>query len=202
MESLIQAVVALLAIANPLGAAIVFSGLTEAMSPAQRRRAALRASAAVLAILTAAALAGTRILEAFGVSLPAFQVGGGLVIVLMGLEMLRGSPTRVQHETTPDDAQDSIFVPFAMPLVAGPGSITTVITLATRAGGWHAELDLLLAVVVTSGVLLGTLVISGWIEERVGERGLRIFLRFLGLILVALGAQFMLGGTREFLQLS
>jgi len=132
----------------------------------------------------------------------AFQVGGGLVIVLMGLEMLRGSPTQVQHEPASDRAQDSILVPFAMPLVAGPGSITTVVTLATRAGGWRAQLGVLIAIAVTSGVLLGTLLVSAWIDDRVGERGLRIFLRFLGLILVAVGAEFVLGGTREYLRLS
>jgi len=76
----------------------------------------------------------------FRYSLPAFGAAGGLVIVLMGLEMLRGTPTRVQHDDQAEpDRDDPIIIPFAMPLVAGPGAITTVITLTAQHEGWPVK---------------------------------------------------------------
>jgi multiple antibiotic resistance protein len=152
----------------------------------------------VFAILALAALGGRGILGTFGISIPAFRAAGGLVILLMGLEMLRGSPTRVQHER-PDESDDAIVIPLAMPLIAGPGAITTVITLTTQSPGWRGQLHALLAVAVTSAVLLVTLLSSNWIGERIAARGQRIFLRFMGLILLSIGAELLLTGVRTFL---
>jgi multiple antibiotic resistance protein len=194
---LVRAIIAVLAIANPLGAVPLFLSLTEYRDAGERRRAAVRAALAVFVILALAALGGRAILATFGISIPAFRAAGGLVILLMGLEMLRGFPTRVQHEPPPD-ADDAIVIPLAMPLIAGPGAITTVITLTTQAG-WRGQLHAFVAVAVTSGVLLVTLLSSNWIGERIAARGQRIFLRFMGLILVSIGAELLLTGVRTFL---
>ena len=199
VEDLVRSIIAVLAIANPLGAVPLFLSLTEFSEPWERRRAAIRAALAVFVILTFAALGGRGILATFGISIPAFRAAGGLVILLMGLEMLRGSPTRVQHERAPDSADDAIVIPLAMPLIAGPGAITTVITLTTQAPGLRGQLHAFVAVAVTSGVLLVTLLSSTWIGERITARGQRIFLRFMGLILVSIGAQLLLTGVRTFL---
>jgi multiple antibiotic resistance protein len=202
VESLVQAVIAVLAIANPIGAAPVFLTLTENARPAERSRAAVRVSVAVLVILTASALFGRVILGAFGISDAAFRAAGGLVIVLMGLEMLRGSPTRVQHDhqaVEEDDADDDVvIIPLAMPLIAGPGAITTVITLVAQRPGPDGILRALLAVAITTVVLFLTLYFAGWLARMVSPRGQRIFLRFMGLILVSVGAQLLLTGTRAF----
>src|SRR5215475_5554678 len=148
MEAYLQSLIALLAIANPIGAAPVFLEIVQGFTPEQKRAAALRASLAVFTILAVASVAGHAILSLFGISLPAFRAAGGLVIVLMGLEMLRGEATRVQQDPgDPEAAEGEILVPFAMPLVAGPGAITTVITLAVayRTSGFpHIPLDALL----------------------------------------------------------
>lgn len=184
-------------IANPLGAVPLFLSLSEDSQPSERRRGAVRAALAVFVILTLAALGGRAVLATFGISIPAFRAAGGLVILLMGLEMLRGSPTRVQHEK--QDSDDAIVVPLAMPLIAGPGAITTVITLTTQSPGWRGQLHALVAVAVTTGVLLVTLLSSSWIGERIAARGQRIFLRFMGLILVSIGAELLLTGVRTFL---
>lgn len=200
MEHLIQSIAAVVAITNPLGAAPVFLTMTRELDSSQRRRAALRATVAVILILGVAAVAGTSILKAFGVSLPAFQAGGGLVIVLMGLEMLRGSPSRVQHDpTAPPGGDDAIIVPFAMPLIAGPGAIATVVTLTSHAQGWRGVADTLVAIAVTAVALIASLISSAWLEGRVKHHGHGLFVRFMGLILVAIGAQLLLGGIRAFL---
>jgi multiple antibiotic resistance protein len=198
VENLVRSIIAVLAIANPLGAVPLFLSLTEQSELPERRRAAVQAALAVFLILACAALGGRVILAVFGISIPAFRAAGGLVILLMGLEMLRGSPTRVQHERAPE-SDDAIVVPLAMPLIAGPGAITTVITLTTQAPGWRGQLHAFVAVAVTSGVLLVTLLSSAWIGRRITARGQRIFLRFMGLILVSIGAQLLLTGVQTFL---
>lgn len=199
MDDLIRSVIAVLAIANPIGAAPIFLSLTDGATPAERRRAALHATIAVLVILTVAALGGRWVLHTFGISFPAFRAAGGLVILLMGLEMLGGSPTHVQHEQGPAAADDAILVPLAMPLIAGPGAITTVITLTTQTGGWRGQANALAAVAVTAAVLYLSLRSAERLAARVSARGQRIFLRFMGLVLVSVGAQLLLTGVRTFL---
>jgi multiple antibiotic resistance protein len=199
VDELIRSTIAVLAIANPLGAAPIFLSLTEESAPAERRSAAVQTTLAVLAILTAAALTGRAVLATFGISIPAFRAAGGLVIVLMGLEMLRGSPTRVQHEPgVPLASEDAILVPLAMPLIAGPGAITTVVTLTTESPGLRGQVTALVAVAVTAAVLLVTLLSASQLASRISARGQRIFIRFLGLVLVAVGAQLLLTGVQTF----
>lgn len=209
MESVVQAVIAVLAIANPIGAAPIFLSLTDDLAPLERQQAATRVAVAVLIILTASALFGRVVLGAFGISDAAFRAAGGLVIVLMGLEMLRGTPTRVQHDAQPagaarssEDQQDAILVPLAMPLIAGPGAITTVITIVTQRPGATGIVRALVAALVTAVVLLVTLRSATWLERVITARGQRIFLRFMGLILVSVGAQLLLTGTRAFFAIS
>jgi multiple antibiotic resistance protein len=199
MRDYFQAIVALLAITDPIGAVPVFIALTRELDPRQRRRSALRGTLAAIVILTVAALAGRAILQVFGISLPAFQAAGGLVIVLMGLEMLSGRPTRAQqYEDNPRQDPDPILVPFAMPLIAGPGAITTVITLAVREPGWSQQPRVLIAIAVTGLILYLMLLSASWLSDRVGPRGQSIFLRFMGLILVAVGAHLLLSGVVSF----
>lgn len=199
MATLLQDIVALLAISNPLGALPVFLAITEGLAAADRSRAGLRAALAATIILAAATLAGRPVLAAFGISMPALQAAGGLVILLMGLEMLHGAPTRVQHDERGQQASaDRVLVPLAMPLLAGPGAITTVLTLSSRAGGWSDTMMLLLAVVMV-GVTIGIILLSAArLGSLLGARGQRILLRFMGLILAAVGAEVLLAGVYTF----
>src|SRR5574337_474233 len=159
MNEFLQAFVSLLAITNPIIAAPMFLGIVAGMPLAARRRAAGQAAMAVLAILAGAAIGGRYILELFGISLDAFRTAGGLVIILVGLEMLRGSPSGIQQDhASPEDAQDRIVVPFAMPLVAGPGAITTAITLSVAyPSRLYLPIIALLASVATAVILWITL---------------------------------------------
>jgi multiple antibiotic resistance protein len=199
MASLLQDIVALLAISNPLGALPVFLAVTEGVTSTERSRAALRTAMAATIILAVSALAGRPILAAFGISMPALQAAGGLVILLMGLEMLHGAPTRVQHEEPGEQsAADRVLVPIAMPLLAGPGAITTVLTLSSRAETWRETMMLLLAV-VTVGTTIGVILASATrLGTLIGCRGQRILLRFMGLILAAVGAEVLLLGVYTF----
>lgn len=198
MATLLQDIVALLAISNPLGALPVFLAITEGMTPAERRRAGLRAAFAATTILAAAALVGAPILAAFGISMPALQAAGGLVILLMGLEMLHGAPTRVQHDDETQSRADRVLVPLAMPLLAGPGAITTVLTLSSGVEALTETIALLMAVVAVGVGIAGILASATRLAGLLGSRGQRILLRFMGLILAAVGAQLLLAGVHSF----
>lgn len=195
IESFAQATIAVVAIANPLGAAPIFLGVTEGVGDAERSRLAVRATLAVFFILVASTLVGRPLLSALGISLPAFRAGGGLIILLMGLEMLRGQRTRVQDPRKLDeDVEDTVMVPFAMPMVAGPGAITTVITLASHEG--RAPVLVVIAAIAAMCVFLFVVLRSAtWLDRRISQRSQRIFLRFMGLILVAMGVQFVADGA-------
>ena len=198
MTSLLQEIVALLAITNPLGAVPVFLAITESLSAAERTRAGLRAAFAVALILGIAVLAGRPVLAAFGVSMPALQAAGGLVILLMGLEMMHGAPTKVQHDQEPQRAQEQVMIPLAMPLLAGPGAITTVLTLTSRAATWSEIAILLIAVGVVGAAIALVLASAARVGGLIGYRGQRILLRFMGLILAAVGAEVLLAGIYTF----
>lgn len=199
MSTLLQDIVALLAISNPLGAVPVFLALTDGSAPGERRRAGLRAAVAATLILSIVALAGRPLLAAFGVSMSALQAAGGLVILMMGLEMLHGAPTRVQHDNAGEQSTaDRVLVPLAMPLLAGPGAITTVLTLSSRVGTWGDTLMLLLAVLLVGATIAFILLSASRLGTVLGMRGQRIFLRFMGLILAAVGAEILLAGVYTF----
>lgn len=199
IEHFIQATIAIVAICNPLGAAPVFLALVGDVEPLKLRYAALRVSLYIFMILFIATLAGSGLLKLFGISLSAFQAGGGLIVLLMGLEMMKGRPTHVQHESLQDDETDQLLVPLAMPLIAGPGSIATVMTLTAHNPDLMGHISVVLAVLVEAILMFIFLSASVWLEKRVSERGQRIFLRFMGFILVAMGAQMTLTGIKSFL---
>lgn len=198
MPSFTQDIVALFAITNPLGAVPVFLAITGAVSPRERSRAAIRAASAVVIILGIVALAGKALLAAFGISMPALQAAGGLVVLLMGLEMLRGTPTRVQHDQEPESRHEQILIPLAMPLMAGPGAITTVLTLSSRVTAWPEMALLLTAVTIVGLAILTVLLSADRVAGLIGSRGQRILLRFMGLILAAVGAEILLAGVYTF----
>lgn len=199
MDYFIQALAAIVAISNPIGAVPIFLGLTDGWDAQLQRRAAFRTALYVLLILVTATLAGNGLLGLLGVSTAAFQTGGGLVVLLMGLEMMTGRPTQVQHDRADtDDGDDPILVPLAMPMIAGPGAITTVITLTARDPGLPGQLTVMAAITLQAALLFLALFFALWVHERVSHRGHRVFLRFLGLVLVTMGAQLLLDGLKQF----
>jgi multiple antibiotic resistance protein len=200
MNDFLQAFVSLLAITNPIVAAPLYLGIVAGMAPEAKRRGTLQASLAVFAILATSTLFGRAVLELFGISMEAFRSAGGLVIILVGLEMLRGRVSGIQQdEASPNDPRDRLFVPFAMPLVAGPGAITTALTLAiSYPSQLHIPIVPLLAAMASSAVLWLVLRLSVSRHSLVSPRAERIITRFMGLILVAIGFQIGLQGLRDF----
>jgi multiple antibiotic resistance protein len=155
----------------------------------------------VIIVLGVAAVGGTRILDLFDISFPAFRTAGGLVIILAGLEMLRGTGTGITSvRDTPGEVEDHLWVPLVMPLIAGPASITATITLAL---GETAEqlvipVGTLIAVLVAALAVLAILLLASTLSSVLSRRAIRIFERFSGLLLIAVGFQMGLAGVRDF----
>lgn len=208
LQTILAALVALLAITNPIGAVPVFLEITEGTTSVQRRRDALRASVIVVAILAVSVIGGQVVLGFFGISVEALRAAGGLIIVLMGIEMLGGSVPRLQsHQGGPTTsshgqeggAEDSLVVPFAMPLVAGPGAIATAVTLAAKTDSIIGVAETLIAVAAVGMILFSALAVSELIGKHISQRGHAILMRFLGLILTAIGVQYVLLGAQAVL---
>jgi multiple antibiotic resistance protein len=186
----------LIVILDPLAAVPLFLGLTHGLSTEQRTRAAALTVFTVLSALVAAALFGDTLLRVIGTSLASFRVGGGIVLLLMALAMLRGQPEPVSSNTTEAvREQESVaVVPLGIPLLAGPGAISTVIIEMDRSTTpLHLPL-VILCIVAISGVLWLTLRLAVPIGARLGRLGLNILHRLLGLLLSAIAVEIMANG--------
>ncbi len=199
---LISAFVTLFVVIDPIGTAPLFLALTQGMGPAQRRIVGLRACGIAALLLAAFGVAGEDFLRFIGISMPAFQIAGGLLLFLTALDMLfdRRSERRRNHADEGDGAlaDDPSVFPLAMPLIAGPGAMATMVLLINDAGGGARALALITAVmlVVIALVLLAFLA-AGPLERVLRRTGTMVLTRLFGLLLSALSVQFVLNGAAE-----
>ncbi len=192
---------ALLVILDPFAALPIFLTLTQGYSQESRSRAALTATLAVTAVLILAALVGEPLLRAMGTSLASFRVGGGIVLLIMSLAMLRGEQDQVRataSETIEAGAKGAIaVVPVAIPLLAGPGAISTVIIEMHRGSGIYHGVIVLAVILVLSIVLWSVLRLATPISAHLGPIGLNIINRLFGLVLTAIAVEITANGLRE-----
>lgn len=201
IDHILYGSVALIALTNPLAEMPFFLTATDGLTPYARRVAAVKVAVGVAVVLAVSALGGTRILELFDVSFAAFRTAGGLVIILAGLEMLRGHGSGLTSvSASPGDEEDHLWVPLVMPLLAGPASITATITLALEETSGTAPVPAatLVAVVVAAAAVLVILMATATLTSSLSRRAIRIFERFSGLILIAIGFQMGLSGIQQF----
>ena len=198
---LITALVALLVVIDPIGLAPLFVALTAGMSPQRRRAIGIRACVVAFAILLVFSIFGEGILTFAGISMDAFRIAGGILLFLTALDMLfERRQKRREDRADEDEGHDddpSVF-PLAIPLIAGPGSIATIILLVGQTegtAGYFAVMGVLLAVFVLVFVLfLGATAI----ERLLGKTGITVITRLLGMLLAALSVQFVLDGLSSF----
>jgi len=195
--------VGLLAVVNPLGALPIFLSMSNKDDPQTEMRTINRASVAVALILLVAAFAGESLLSFFGITINAFRTAGGLLILLMGIAMLHGKQSHVKHE--PSEAKEVnvkegiSVVPLAIPLMAGPGAISLVILDANKVHGWLGEMKLVFAILSVAIIAWLVLLIAEKMRDKLGTIGLNIVTRIMGLILAAIGVQFMADGIKHLL---
>ena len=202
LELVFNIFVTLLVVVDPLGMAPIFVGLTRGRSDAYRREAAIRGTLLGAAILFLFAFAGQALLGALGIGFPAFRIAGGALLFLLSLDMIFGRTSGVRHtveegEEAADEAGDDVSVfPLAVPLIAGPGSLTTVL-LYTGGGGAlqvAAFLGVLLLVLLMT---LTSLLLAPSVMKVFGETGADVLARVLGVLIAALAVQFVLDGIKQ-----
>ena len=184
----------LLTIINPLSVAPVFVSMTEGAAPAERRRAALRASGVALAVLLVFAVGGGLIFRVFGITIDAFRIAGGILFFAMSMRMLTGAGTR--DETADPSASDPSVVPLGMPLICGPGAISTVMVLMGQSATVYQVVSVLLAILFAIVATAVVLMVSPVVMRRLGKTGVELTTRVMGLIVCVIGIQFVIDGIR------
>jgi multiple antibiotic resistance protein len=197
---LLKPLIALLAIVNPIGVVPFFIHFTQRMNGLQRARTMKVSAFSAFMVISVSALAGLRIIEFFGISIASFQVGGGVLLLISSLQMLNAQPA----DTQPSDMSEGddkvnagasiAVVPLTIPLLTGPATISTMVIYAQRTRHWWE-----LAVLVGYGVVVGLAVYlafmaSGRISRLLGQTGINIMTRLMGLILAALAVEIMADG--------
>lgn len=198
-EFVFNAFVTLLVVVDPLGLAPIFAALTRGFSERQKRESAIRGTILGAAILIAFAVVGNALLGALGIGLPAFRIAGGILLFLLALDMIFARPSGMRSSTVREQEEESYqqdisVFPLAIPLVAGPGGITTVLLYT---GGGPTQLGLFLAVLfVVLFLTLISLLLAPRIMRLFGETGANVLSRVLGVLLAALAVQFVIDGIR------
>ena len=197
---LLKPLIALLAIVNPIGVVPFFIHFTQGFTSEQRRRTIRVASFTAFLVVAISAVAGLRIIEFFGISIASFQVGGGMLLLISAIQMLQAHPAETSKDDVDEgaskaDAGASIaVVPLTIPLLTGPATISTMVIYAQKTRSWWE-----LGVLVGYGVVIGAaaflaLSASGRIAKLLGQTGINIMTRLMGLILAALAVEIMADG--------
>ena len=200
---LLKPLIALIAIVNPIGVIPFYIHFTDGFNPEQRRRTIRVAALSAFLVIAVSAVAGSRIIEFFGISLASFQVGGGLLLLLSAMQMLNAQPAESRKEDLHEgsdkvDAGDSIaVVPLTIPLLTGPATISTMVIYAQKSRHWWE-----IAVLVGYGVAIGLVVwgafgLAGRIGGVLGKTGINVMTRLMGLLLAALAIEVMSDGLTK-----
>jgi len=202
-EALIIAFTTFFATIGPVDVAVVYGALSREMTSDQRRRTAVRAVFLASCLLFAFALFGQILLDRLGISIPALRTAGGILLFLVGLDMVFARHSGVAS-TTPDEdreareRKDIAVFPLATPLIAGPGAIGAAILLMTNTGGdLYQQLAVMAALGVVLLLTLLLLLVSGQVHRLLGVTGMNVVSRIFGVLLTALAVQFVFDGIKE-----
>lgn len=195
------AFVLLLVVIDPFGLTPMFSALTAGKPPVERRRTAVKAVAIAALILTLFVFTGSLLFDYLGIGMAAFRIAGGGLLFLIAVDMLfvrhTGLTSTTLRERSEAARRDDVAVfPLAIPLIAGPGALTTVMLL-TRDQPLVQVLMVLVLTLAVLAITLGMFLAAGRVERLLGETGINVITRLLGILLAALAVQFALDGLRE-----
>jgi multiple antibiotic resistance protein len=186
---------------DPFAALPTFLAVTAGVDAPRRRKMAWKASVTALVVLSAFAVAGQFIFRMFGITLPAFEIAGGIILLLIGLDMLaaKRSPTQESSAEAAEAAlkEDAGIVPLGIPMLAGPGAITSVMVLVGQAQTRWQMVAILASIFITAAICYLVLGNSGRVARALGETGVRILVRIMGLLLVALAVQYFVNGMAD-----
>jgi multiple antibiotic resistance protein len=197
----LKSLAALISIVNPVGAIPVFIKLTDSQSVAERNRTSLRSAVTTAMVLLTALALGETILAFFGITIASFRVGGGILIMLIAFSMLHAQTSKAQH--TVEEVQDSMerdtvaVVPLGIPLLAGPGAISTIILSAQRHASAPHYLILMAEILLVALAVWLSLRSASFIAGFLGRTGINIVTRIMGLIMTAVGVEFIATGLKQ-----
>ncbi len=195
---LLKTGVALFAIVNPIGSIPIFISATNGWSSKDRNRITNLVAITVFSVLSVAALMGEHILNFFGISIPSFQVAGGILIMLIALHMLNGKQRQSKQSNSStsslDDKDLLAVVPLSVPLLAGPGAISSIIIAAENHHNLISHLSLIISISVVVLSAWIVLRLSGFIAHLLGVIGINIVTRLMGLILASMAVEFIAKG--------
>ena len=206
MALFLSAFVTLFVVIDPPGCAPIFASLTSGASNAQRRVMAIRSTVIAAVLLLVFALVGEKLLDTLGISLDAFRIAGGIMVFLIALEMVfekrterrEGRADEISRKAAEEHrpVEDISVFPMAIPMIAGPGSIATVMLLVSRSQGIEQSIIVIAALLAVLVLTLAALVAAGPIMRVLGPRLEAMITRVLGVLLAALAAQFIIDGIR------
>ena len=204
-ELFVSALVTFLVVIDPPGCVPIFASLTKGATAAQRRSMAIRSVLIATGILLFFALLGEDLLRALGVSLSAFRIAGGILLFLIAADMVFERRTerrenraqKVSEEASDSEPEDITVFPMAIPMIAGPGSIASVMLLFARSEGLNATLVVFAALFATLVLTLLCLLLAGPLMRLLGHRMEAMITRLLGVILAALAVQFVIDGIER-----
>jgi len=186
----------LFVVIDPVGMVPLFVAMTSGMTAKRRMRIAATACLTAVGILMVFGLAGQKILDFAGISLPAFRISGGILLFITALDMLFERRTARREEKADDAADDPSIFPLAMPLIAGPGSMATMILLASGAP-WDITLTVISVMVFVVVLVFLLFLLATPIERLLGKTGVVVATRLMGMLLAALSVQFVVDGMRD-----
>ena len=201
LDTVIAAFVTLLVVIDPPGVVPIFAGLTAGASAAERRRMAINGTLIGAGILLAFALGGEVLLRLLGIGLPAFRIAGGILLLLLSIEMVMAKHTGLRaitsdEETEGNQCADITVFPLAIPLIAGPGAMTSIVLLMGRAPDLPGKAMILGVLGVVLAIMLVCLLLTGPVMRLLGVTGINVISRVAGIILAALAVQFVIDGVR------
>ena len=199
VELFVSAFVTFFVVIDPPGCAPIFASLTGGAAPAHRRAMAIRSVAIASGILLFFGLFGEDLLRALGVSLEAFRIAGGIMLFLIALEMVfekrqQRRETRANEVNATPEIEDISVFPMAIPMIAGPGSIASIMLLSARSNGLEQSLVVMAALAAILLLTLVALLAAGRLMQLLGAKLEAMVTRLLGVILAALAAQFVIDG--------
>lgn len=195
---LLKIAIALFAIVNPIGSVPIFISATDGWSSQDRAKTARTVAFTVFIVLAISAFLGDKILAFFGITIPSFQVGGGILLMLIAIAMMHGKQSGTRQ--TPEEAQTLAereviaIVPLSIPLLAGPGAISNMIIAAQQTSNFAGHLSLILPIFMICIIIWLVLRLSVVISNRLGTIGINIVTRLMGLILAAMAVEFVAHG--------
>ncbi|HEX8420675.1 MAG TPA: MarC family protein [Sphingomonas sp.] len=201
LELYVSSLITFFVVIDPPGCAPIYAGLSAGAAPAQRRAMAIRAVGVASAILLVFALFGEDLLRGLGISLASFRIAGGIMLFLIALEMVFEKRTqrredraaKVAHDP---EAEDVSIFPMAMPMIAGPGSIASVMLLMARNDGIERTAVVLAALATILILTLVALLLAGPLMRLLGAKIEAVITRLLGVLLAALAVQFVMDGLQ------